>query len=95
MSFAYVVGQITVKHPGKWAEYRDRVPATLAPWGAELVLRGQQAAVLAGENSHSDIVVIRFPDLAAANGWFASSAYQALVPLRQEAAELVLVAYET
>ncbi|MDO9600083.1 MAG: DUF1330 domain-containing protein [Azoarcus sp.] len=95
MSFAYVVGQITVKHPGKWAEYRDRVPATLAPWGAELVLRGQQAAVLAGENPHPDIVVIRFPDLAAANGWFASSAYQALVPLRQEAAELVLVAYET
>jgi uncharacterized protein (DUF1330 family) len=94
MSHAYVVGHITVKHPEMWAEYRSKVPQTLAPWDAELVFRGKQVAVLSGENAHSDIVVIRFPSVAAVNGWFASAAYQALIPLRQQAADMVLLSYE-
>ena len=94
MSSAYVVGQITVKDAEKWAEYRTRVPATLEPWGGELVLRGKRVAILAGENPHADIVVLRFPDRQAAEGWYGSPAYQDLIPLRQEAAEMVLVTYE-
>lgn len=94
MSNAYVIGHITIKDSAKWARYRDQVPATLAPWGAELVLRGRLATVLGGEHRHTDTVVIRFPDLAAANGWFESAAYQALIPLRQQAAEVDLLAYE-
>ncbi|OQW85724.1 MAG: hypothetical protein BWK72_20845 [Rhodoferax ferrireducens] len=95
MSYAYVVGHITVKNPEMWSEYRSKVPGTLDPWGGELVFRGKQVAALSGENSHPDIVVIRFPDVAAVNGWFASSAYQSLVPLRQQAAEMVLLSYES
>ena len=91
---AYVIGHITVKDPVKWAEYRSRVPATLAPWGGELVLRGRLISVLAGEHAYSDAVVIRFSDAAAANGWHSSPEYQALIPLRNEAAEMVLLSYE-
>ncbi len=94
MSHAYVVGQVTVKDPEMWDEYRSKVPETLTPWGAELVFRGKQVATLTGESAHGDIVVIRFPSVAAVNGWFASSAYQALIPLREEAADMVLVTYE-
>lgn len=95
MSNAYVVGHITVKDAGKWAEYRSKVPATLTPWGAELVFRGTQAAALAGANPHPDIVVIRFPDLDAVNGWFNSAAYQALIPVRKQGADMVLLSYST
>ena len=35
-SGAYVIGHITVKNPEKWAEYRMKVPATLAEWGLKL-----------------------------------------------------------
>lgn len=93
MNQAYVVGHITVKNPEKWAEYRGQVPGTLAPWGAELVFRGTQVAALAGENPYSDIVVIRFPDIAAVNAWYTSPAYQALIPLRQQAADIALLSY--
>jgi uncharacterized protein (DUF1330 family) len=95
MSKAYVVGQITVKNAELWAEYRSMVPQTLAPWGAELVFRGQQVAALAGESPHSDIVVIRFPNVAAVDNWFSSPAYQALIPLREQAAEVLLLSYES
>lgn len=92
---AYVVGHINVKDAAAWDAYRSQVPATLAPWGAELVFRGQRAVVLAGAHAHRDIVVIRFPDAAAAAAWHASAAYQALIPLRQQAADVVLLSYDT
>jgi uncharacterized protein (DUF1330 family) len=94
MSTTYVVGHLTVKNAEKWAEYRNQVPATLEPWGAELVLRGRKVAILAGEHIHSDIVVIRFPDIGAINNWYLSPAYQDLIPLRQQAAEMNLIIYE-
>ena len=94
MGFAYVVGQVTVKDEGKWAEYRSKVPATFGPWGGEAVLRGKQFAALSGQCPHADVVVLRFPDAVALKGWFESPAYQALIPLRDAAAEVVLTAYE-
>ena len=94
MSQAFVVGQMTVKHPEKWAQYRSQVLATLVPFGGELVFRGEQVQSFSGVNPHPDIVVIRFPSLGDAQGWHGSDAYQALIPLRQEAADVVLTTYE-
>jgi uncharacterized protein (DUF1330 family) len=94
MSNAYVIGPITVKDAIKWAEYRNQVPATLKPWGAEMVLRGKLDSILAGEHAHTDTVVIRFPDIKAINSWYSSPAYQALIPLRETGAEFVLLSYE-
>jgi len=94
MSSAYVIGHITVKDAEKWNEYRDQVPATLEPWGAELVFRGKLASILSGGHTHPDTVVIRFPNTKAIDGWYSSPAYQSLIPLRKKAAEIVLLAYE-
>jgi uncharacterized protein (DUF1330 family) len=91
---AYVIGNITVKDPEKWAEYRSLVSETLAPWGAELVLRGTQAKVLSGQYRHTDTVVIRFPDSESVTGWHNSPAYQAIVALRTQAADVDLVSFE-
>lgn len=90
---ACVIGHITVKDEEKWAQYRAQVPATLAPWGAELLFRGQRADILAGQHEHFDTVVIRFPDADTVDAWYQSTAYQALIPLRQQAAVLDLVVF--
>lgn len=90
---AHVIGHITVKDAAKWDEYRSKVPATIAPWGAELLFRGQKVAVLSGEHRHTDTVVLRFPDLASVQKWYSSDAYQALIPLREQAAEVDLVVF--
>ena len=90
---ACVIGHITVKDEEKWAQYRAQVPATLAPWGAELLFRGQRADILAGQHEHFDTVVIRFPDADSVDAWYNSPEYQALIPLRQQAADLDLVVF--
>jgi len=94
MSKAWLIGHITVKDAAKWAEYRARVPASLAPFGAELRFRGTLARVLAGNHRRSDRFVAGFPDRAALEAWHASAAYQALIPLRTEAAEVDLLSYD-
>jgi len=94
MKNAYVIGHITVKNQEKWAEYRNKVPATLEAWGAELIFRGRLRSVLSGNHDHADTVVIRFPNSEALNSWYFSPQYQSLIPLREEAAEIELLSYE-
>lgn len=91
---AYVIGHISIKNPEKWVEYRSRVTATLEPWGAELIIRGKLVSILAGDHTHTDTVVIRFPNIKAVNHWHSSPDYQALIPLRNQAAEMILLSYE-
>ena len=95
MEPAYVIGNITVIDQGKWSEYCSKVPTTLIPWNGELVFRGKQQEVLGGEYQHSDTVVIRFPSIKALNSWFNSDYYQALIPLRELAANIDLISYKS
>jgi uncharacterized protein (DUF1330 family) len=90
---AYVIGHITVKDSEKWAEYCRKVPLTVQPWGASLVFRGHDAQVLAGDHIQTDTVVIRFPDRAAIDNWHASKAYQEIIPIREQAADVVIVSF--
>lgn len=91
---ALVVGMISVRDHEAWAEYRSRVPATLAPWSAELVARGAAGNALAGSHPHGDVVVIRFADRAEVQAWYDSAAYQAIIPLRLRAADVDLMVYD-
>jgi len=91
---AYVIGQIRIVNQEKWEAYRAQVPATLAPWDGRVLFRGRTARVLTGEYRFTDMVVLQFPDQDAVRGWHDSPAYQALIPLRTQAAEVVLVSYD-
>lgn len=95
MGKAWLIGHITVKDAAKWDEYRSKVPATMAPFGAELSFRGKLAQVFAGTHTHTDVVVASFSDRAALEAWHASPAYQALIPLRNLAAEVDLMSYDS
>lgn len=91
---ACIVGRVRVKDPTAWAAYRRGIPATLTPWNGTLVARGTDPLVLTGTCDETDMVVIRFPDRDAVRAWYASAAYQALIPLRDVAADVVIVAYD-
>ncbi|MEQ1880907.1 MAG: DUF1330 domain-containing protein [Burkholderiales bacterium] len=91
---ACVIGYINVRDSQKWAAYRKQVPATILPFGGEVIFRGSQVAVLSGQHVYADTVVIRFPDREAVERWYQSDAYQALIPLREQAADMVLIAYQ-
>ena len=91
---AYLIGHITVNNPDKWKIYVAGVQNSLIPFEAEVVFRGERATVLAGEHPHQHTVVIKFPDQSTLQQWYHSDAYQALIPVRDEAADVVIISYD-
>ena len=91
---AYLIGTIRVTDIALWRDYVARVPATFEQYGGEVLGRGAKALELGGHAHGERMVVTRFTDLAALQRWHDSPEYQALVPLRIAAADVVLTAYE-
>ena len=84
---AYAVGclhDVTMGPP--IVEYLQRIDATLAPFGGRFIIHGGRTHLLEGEWNR-DLIVIAFPDLAAARGWYDSPAYRAIARLRTDNAK--------
>ncbi len=62
-------------------DYLQRIDATLTPFDGRFLVHGAMPEVVDGDLPGA-VVVIAFPDLEAAHAWYASSAYQAILPLR-------------
>lgn len=61
--------------------YLERIDATLDEYGGRFVIHGGQLHPIEGEWG-GDLVVIEFPSTQAALDWYASPAYQEILPLR-------------
>lgn len=90
---AYLVGHIKVKDNGLWQQYVAGVQESLAPFDATIIFRGQLVEVLAGQHEHDLVVVIEFPDQPTLNNWYGSEKYQLLIPLREQAADVIIISY--
>ena len=78
----YAVGLLhEVRMGPEIVTYLEAIDATLAPFGGRFVIHGGPREALEGA-CDKDLIVIAFPDRAAATGWYASPAYRAILPLR-------------
>jgi len=68
-------------------EYRRRNTDAVANHGGSFVIRGGQHEVLEGEWDTRRVVVISFPDTAAAHSWWESDEYAPLKELRRAASK--------
>ena len=91
---AYLIGQIKVRNQGLWKEYVTGVQESLAPFEAKTLFRGTLLEVLAGEQDKDLVVVVEFSNQTVLNDWFTSEKYQSLIPLRDEAASVVISTYQ-
>jgi uncharacterized protein (DUF1330 family) len=80
---AYVVVDLDVRDPEPYAEYRRLAPSTMKPFGGRYLARGGETTVMEGAWAPKRMVILEFPDADAARAWYASEAYQAIVPIRQ------------
>ena len=91
---AYLIGHITINNPDKWKIYLEGVRKSLMPFEAEVIFRGKRATVLAGKHPHQHTVVIKFPDQPTLKQWYNSDSYQALIFVREAAADVVIISYD-
>lgn len=64
--------------------YLQDIDATLAPFGGRFFVHGGPITRIEGDWPEGDLIIIAFPDRAALESWYTSSAYQAILPLRTE-----------
>jgi len=74
-------------------EYRRRNADAVANHGGRFLVRGGEHEVLEGDWEAVRLVVMEFPDAAAARAWWESDEYEAIKPLRRGASttDIVLV----
>lgn len=90
---AYIIGEIEITDPAVYNTYRAQTPGVIAQYGGRFIVRGGEAQMLEGDRPPGRLVVIEFPDMAAARRFYASPEYQAIIGLRQQASKgrLILV----
>jgi len=91
---AYVVVNITVHDPEPYARYRLMAPPTIAAYGGRYVARGGPTDVKEGDWRPDRLVILEFPDVAAAQAWWGSPEYAEAKALRQSCAAAQLVITE-
>lgn len=74
-------------------EYIERIQATLEPYGGRLLVHGPTVEVAEGDWPGT-IVTIEFPGLDEARNWYASPAYQEILPLRTRNIDGTAIVFE-
>jgi uncharacterized protein (DUF1330 family) len=87
MPKAYVIAEIQVTNPEKYADYRALSTASVAQYGGAWLARGGARAQLEGaDQQHDDgwrTVVLEFPSMEAARTWYDSPEYSRAREIRQ------------
>lgn len=83
----FAIGLLTRVTAGRGTrEYLQRIDATLLPYRGRFLVHGGATEVVEGPSA-GDVIVIEFPSIDQAQGWYRSDAYQAIVSLRTDNAD--------
>jgi uncharacterized protein (DUF1330 family) len=91
---AYVILNIEVTNPERFAEYVKVAGATVASYDGKYLARGGRAERLEGSWEPKRFVVLEFPTLQRAKDWWASEEYRQPKGLRQSASSTDLIVVE-
>jgi len=85
---------LTVKDQAQFDSYAAKTRPLLATHKGAPLFRGTNPTALFGEHTHPVLIGFRFPSKAAIKAFYSSTDYQALIPLRTAAADVVFIAYD-
>ncbi|PYT38052.1 MAG: DUF1330 domain-containing protein [Acidobacteria bacterium] len=90
---AYIIVDVEITDPVRYAEYISVVPPTIAKYGGRFLVRGGKAETLEGSWKPGRVVVVEFPTFEKAREWWESEEYRGPRTLRQSASvtDMILV----
>lgn len=83
---AYLVARISVQDAAGFDRYRAAVLPVIAAHGGHYIVRGGAMDVLEG-TSPERVVIVEFPTMDAARGFYHSADYAPLLTLRMQSTE--------
>lgn len=90
----YIIARIKVHDWEQYRKYTAETPRIIADHGGRFLARGGETVTLEGEEEDGRTVILEFPSLDAAVGFYRSEAYTEVKALRLPAAEARFVAIE-
>ncbi len=91
---AYLIANITVRDPAGFEAYRQAVPAVIAAHGGRYLVRGGAVEEKEGAPGLARLVILEFPDMAAARAFYDSPDYAPLLAMRLAATDGTLALVE-
>ena len=87
---AYLIANYTILDPQGYEAYVSAVGPTIQSHGGEILVAGPGSTAVEG-NPGEVTVVLRFPSMAAVQGWYDSPEYQRIIHLRQDSTKGLMV----
>jgi uncharacterized protein (DUF1330 family) len=84
---AYFVCTMKVHDPETYRLYTAETPGTLARYGGKFLTRGDEVTTAEGPEFEERMVILEFPDRAAAMAWYNDPEYQRLSAFRRAASK--------
>ena len=92
---AYVIADVRdARDQDALAEYRRRNTDAVANHGGRFLIRGGDSELLEGDWPTRRIVLMEFPDAAAARAWWDSGEYAPLKRMRRDASDTNILLVE-
>lgn len=91
---AYVIAQIDVQDPVRYADYVKLTPGTIEPFGGRFIARGGRAEKLEGDIAVNRVVVLEFPNYQQAKAWYESEGYRIAMAIRRSSSKGSLILVE-
>ncbi len=94
MPKAYVIVDMDVTDPERYAAYRELARPAVEAGGGRFLARGGATEVLEGDRVPHRTVILEFPDMDTARAWYHSPAYVEARRAREGAAVGSFIAVE-
>jgi uncharacterized protein (DUF1330 family) len=82
---AYIIAEIEITDAATYDRYRARTPGVIERYGGRFIVRGGAVETLEGDWRPGRLLVVEFPDMAAARRFYESAEYREIIDLRQQA----------
>ena len=91
----YLIVDTLLEKPELYEEYKLKAKPLVEQFGGEYLARGGNLTLKETELwSPTRMVLVRFPDAAAANRFYNSPEYQSILPISQQAARRTMIMLE-
>ncbi len=94
MPSAYLIANVDVHDPVQYEEYKKLSTLAMKAHGAEVCIRGGRVEVMEGNWAPSRVVMLKFPSMDAARGFYHSPEYAAAIAARQGIADMRMIIVE-
>ena len=82
---AYVIFDVVSVHPEQMTGYGEKARGSLKAFGGKIVAASNDIDVREGDWHPKRVLIIEFPSMADAQGWYESPEYQEVLPIRLKA----------